>query len=58
MSRRMFRIMLRHQRIDELIRREQRHRAPDVFKLMRLKKLKLKAKDMLRRMVTKPSRAG
>lgn len=58
MPRRLFRMMLRHQRIDELIRREQRRRAPDVFKLMRLKKLKLRIKDMIHRFVLQPSRAG
>ncbi|WP_162888157.1 DUF465 domain-containing protein [Sphingomonas mesophila] len=58
MSRRLFGMMLRHQRVDELIRREQRRRAPDMFKLMRLKKLKLKIKDVIHRLVLKPSRAG
>ena len=58
MSRRMFRLMLSHQRIDELIRREQRRRFPDMFKLMRLKKLKLRAKDLLQRHLLAPRRAG
>lgn len=58
MPRRLFRMMLRHQRVDELIRREQRRRAPDVFKLMRLKKLKLRIKDMIRRLMRSPSTAS
>lgn len=58
MPRRLFRMMLRHQRVDELIRREQRRRAPDVFKLMRLKKLKLRIKDMIQRLMRSPSTAS
>lgn len=58
MSRRMFRLMLSHQRIDELIRRERRRRLPDLFELMRLKKLKLRAKDLIQRHLLAPRRAG
>ena len=58
MSRTMFRLMLRHQRIDEMIRREQRRRLPDSMRLARLKTLKLRVKDMIHRLVLSPSRAG
>ncbi len=36
-----------HRRLDEEIRRETKRRAPDAFRLLRLKKLKLAAKDRL-----------
>jgi len=36
-----------HQRIDEELRLESGRRRPDPFKLMRLKKLKLRIKDRL-----------
>jgi uncharacterized protein YdcH (DUF465 family) len=36
-----------HQRIDEELRLESSRRRPDPFKLMRLKKLKLRIKDRL-----------
>ena len=58
MSRRMFRLMLSHQRLDELIRREQRRRLPDVFKLLRLKNRKLRAKELIQRYLLAPRRAG
>ena len=58
MSRRMFRLMLSHQRIDELIHREQRRRVPNMFELMRLKKLKLRAKDLIQRHLLAPGRTG
>ncbi len=38
-----------HRRLDEEIRRERRRRAPDVFRMQRLKKLKLAIKDRLHR---------
>lgn len=42
-----YRLMEAHQRIDEELRRESGRRRPDPFKLMRLKKLKLRIKDRL-----------
>jgi hypothetical protein len=42
--------MLAHQRIDEQLRREQRRRGASPFVLMRLKKLKLRAKDLMQRL--------
>ena len=50
MSDRLFRLMLAHQRIDEQLRREQRRRGASPFLLMRLKKLKLRAKDLMQRL--------
>ena len=49
MTNRLFRMMLRHQRIDEALRREQRRRGVSPFVLMRLKKMKLRAKDLIHR---------
>ncbi|MEO5577487.1 MAG: DUF465 domain-containing protein [Sphingomicrobium sp.] len=51
MSDRLYRLMLAHQRIDELLRREQRRRGVSPFVLIRLKKLKLRAKDLIQRLV-------
>jgi uncharacterized protein YdcH (DUF465 family) len=42
-----YRLMEAHQRIDEELRLESGRRRPDPFKLMRLKKLKLRIKDRL-----------
>ena len=50
MSDRLYRLMLAHQRIDEQMRREQRRRGASPFVLMRLKKLKLRAKDLMQRL--------
>ena len=58
MSKRLFRLMLAHQRIDDSLRREQRRKRPDPFLTMRLKKLKLRAKDLIHRLTAQPRRAG
>ena len=42
-----YRLTLVHHRLDTEIRREQMRAAPDVWRLMRLKKLKLAIKDRL-----------
>lgn len=42
-----YRLLEAHQRIDEELRLESGRRRPDPFKLMRLKKLKLRIKDRL-----------
>jgi len=42
-----YRLLEAHQRIDEQLRLESGRRRPDPFKLMRLKKLKLRIKDRL-----------
>ena len=54
MSDRLYRLMLAHQRIDEQLRREQRRRGVSPFVLIRLKKLKLRAKDMIQRLMRSP----
>ena len=54
MSDRLYRLMLAHQRIDEQLRREQRRRGASPFLLMRLKKLKLRAKDLMHRQSRSP----
>lgn len=53
---RLFRLIESHQRIDQALRWEQRRRFPDMFKLMRLKRLKLRAKDMIHRFTLRPER--
>ena len=58
MSRRLFRLMLVHQRIDDALRREQRRLLPDPFATQRLKKLKLRAKDLMHRIVRSPKAVG
>ena len=54
MSDRLYRLMLAHQRIDEQLRREQRRRGASPFLLMRLKRLKLRAKDLMQRLSRSP----
>jgi len=53
MTVRNYRLMEAHQRIDEALRMETRRRWPDMFKIMRLKKLKLAIKDRLARLSTR-----
>ena len=50
MFNRLYRLMLAHQRIDEQLRREQSRRGASPFLVMRLKKLKLRAKDLMQRL--------
>ena len=50
MFNRLYRLMQTHQRIDEQLRREQGRRGASPFLVMRLKKLKLRAKDLMQRM--------
>lgn len=44
---RLFPLLEMHQKIDEALRRELRRRWPDPFRVIRLKKLKLRVKDRL-----------
>jgi uncharacterized protein len=44
---RLFTLLEMHQRIDEALRRELRRRWPDPFRVIQLKKLKLRVKDRL-----------
>ena len=46
---RLYRLTEVHQRIDEALRIEQRRRWKDPFHIARLKKLKLRVKDLLHR---------
>lgn len=47
---RLYRLIEAHQRIDAALRAEQKRRWPDGFRLLRLKKLKLRAKDLIHRL--------
>jgi len=53
----IYRLTLVHRRLDEEIRTELKHRAPDTIRLLRLKKLKLAVKDRLHRLLPRTSRA-
>ncbi len=53
MSDRLFRLMERHQKLDDALRRLQTRRWPDPFEIARLKKLKLAIKDRLARLSAK-----
>lgn len=50
MSDRTFRLLERHQKLDDALRRAQRRRWADPFEVARLKKLKLAIKDRLARL--------
>lgn len=47
MSDRIFRLLERHQKLDEALRRAQRRRWIDPFEVARIRKLKLVVKDRL-----------
>lgn len=46
----IFRLLLKHQRIDAQLRVEQQRRMPDIFRIAELKKMKLAVKDRLHRL--------
>jgi hypothetical protein len=46
---RLFRLIEAHQRIDRRLRSELQRPLPDPFRLMQLKKLKLRVKDTIQR---------
>lgn len=46
---RLYRLIEAHQRIDRKLRGELRRPRPDALRLMQLKKLKLRAKDLIHR---------
>ena len=54
---RFFRLLEMHQRIDEALRRELRHRWPDPLRVVQLKKLKLRVKDRLHGLMPMPRHA-
>lgn len=47
MSDRVFRLLERHQRLDDALRAEQSRRWPDFARLQQIKRLKLAVKDRL-----------
>ena len=57
MSDKAFRLLERHQRLDELLRRAQSKRFADPLEIARLKKLKLAMKDRLARLALRRSPA-
>ena len=56
MNPRLFRLIETHHRIDRALGVEQKRPLPDGFRLMRLKKLKLKVKDLIHRFSLRPQR--
>lgn len=56
MSDRIFRLMERHRKLDDLLRRAQGRRWADPFEIARIKKLKLVLKDRLARFLPAPAR--
>lgn len=58
MSDRIFRLLERHQRLDDALRMAQRRRWVDPFEIARLKKLKLALKDRLARMARRKAVHG
>jgi len=54
MNPRLFRLIETHQRIDRALRDEQNRRRPDGFRLMQLKRLKPRAKDLIHHFTRKP----
>lgn len=54
MSDRYFRLLERHQKLDEKLRLMQRLRLVDPFEVARLKKLKLAIKDRMARLLRRP----
>lgn len=53
---RLYRLIETHQKIDAALRREQSRPGPNGFRMMRLKKLKLRVKDLIHRFIGKPAR--
>jgi uncharacterized protein len=54
MSDRVFRLLERHQKLDEALRAAQRRQMGDPFEIVRLKKLKLAIKDRIARVLRRP----
>lgn len=57
MNPRLYRLIETHQRIDQALRHEQRRRLPDSIRLVQLKKLKLRVKDLIHRLARKQATA-
>lgn len=58
MSDRVYRLMERHQKLDDALRLAQWRRAADPFEIVRLKKLKLAIKDRITRLLRRPRAAA
>jgi hypothetical protein len=60
MSQQIYRLLSRHQQLDDALRHEQKRRWPDFARLQRLKRLKLAVKDRLAALMTrrKPVTSG
>ena len=52
MTARLYRLTLMHQRIDERLRLAMKRRHADPLELTRLKKMKLRVKDLIHRLAT------
>ena len=57
MTARMYRLTEIHQKIDDHLRSEQKRKAPDQLQISHLKRMKLRAKDMLHRLHLSQRRA-
>ena len=57
MNSRLYRLLEAHQRIDGQLRFEQQRRWKDWFRITRLKKLKLRVKDLIHRHTLRLGRA-
>lgn len=57
MTDRIFRLMERHQRLDEFLRRAQARRIPDPLEVARLRQLKRSMQGRLARLVRLPAAA-
>ena len=55
MSNRIYRLLERHQRLDDHLRRAQARRFVDPYEISRLKKIKLAIKDRIDRLVKRPA---
>ena len=58
MSDRVFRLMERHQKLDDALRLAQRRYLADPFEVARLKKLKLAIKDRIAGLLRRPQATG
>ena len=58
MSLRLYKLIEAHSRIDRQLRDEQRRRVPNGLRLIVLKKLKLRAKDLIHRLSRRPASMG
>lgn len=56
MKARFYKLMELHQKLDSALRREIARRVPDQFKVMALKRRKLRVKDLLARLTAVPAR--